>query len=185
MTKKIVWARDAWARPSSTLWEMLPPRSAHFAPIAEKRNYWDRLAPAPVARKFIFRNSHSKFTCLRPGRSLLTVACDNEIVLHRKYIGNPVGTKVRKVFIGFVIHHTFQRDVATLHDDMDGWHRLNRVAREGGIPIDGAIDGRAGLVIHRRGRRHLGRVRHRRHSLNALYGGLGIGLQAWPGHLAV
>src|SRR5258707_9989138 len=73
-------------------------RSAHFAPIAEKRNYWDRLAPAPVARKLIFRNPHSKFTFLRPRRSLLTLPSDNQNVLPRKYTGNPVRSKDNLLF---------------------------------------------------------------------------------------
>jgi len=57
----------------------------------------------------IVRPSMRKMPLLLPG--LLAVAGDYEIVLHRKYMG-PVGAKVRKVFIGFVVTHTLQRDVA-------------------------------------------------------------------------
>src|SRR5260370_885209 len=132
----------------------------------------------PSARSRAFERS-------RVLERLLAVAWRDQIVLHRKNVGNLVGAQARDIFISFVVHHALQRDVAILHDDMDGGHGLNGVAREGGVAINGAVQGAAELVIHRGNRKHLDVIHNRGHSLNALYGGLGVGFQRWPSYLSI
>src|SRR5260370_39792840 len=116
---------------------------------------------------------------------LLALARDDEIVLHGKNIGNPVGTNVRKVLIGFVIHYTFQRYVPILYYDVNGRHGLNGITRERGLSINGAVHRPAELVIERRGGKNLDIVHHRGDSLDALHRSPGIRLQNRPGHLTV
>jgi hypothetical protein len=102
-----------------------------------------------------------------------------------KYVGNCAGTKVRQILVGFVVHHSFQRNVAIFYDDMDGRHGLKSVAREGGVAVDCAVNRTANLVIHRREWKNLDVVHHGGDSLDAFHGGLGVRLQCWSGHLAV
>src|SRR5580658_273401 len=73
--------------------------------------------------------SGSCLTLLPRACHLFSAARNPQVILNRKNTRNAIRSNARHVFVAFAIDHAFQRDVSTLHDDMNRWYGRKSVAR--------------------------------------------------------
>ena len=59
---------------------------------------------------------------------LLALFGDSQVIGYRENSRNCVRPDIRDVFVGFVIHHAYQRYVPVIHDDVNGRLRAHRIA---------------------------------------------------------
>jgi hypothetical protein len=86
---------------------------------------------------------------------MLFLAWDLEVIRHRKYARNLVGTDVDQVLVSTRIHHTLQSHVSAVHDYVDGPVGADAVALQRAIAVDGTKELHPQTVVHRGRGQHL------------------------------
>src|SRR4051812_48338572 len=72
---------------------------------------------------------------------------DLKVIGHREHARYLFGAHLSQVFVALTIDHTLQRNVSTLHKDVDRRHRLHGIREQSGSVEDGASNRNSYAIV--------------------------------------
>src|SRR5580658_10368156 len=101
-------------------------------------------------------------------RLLLAAVVDLQVVGYREHARNGIGPNAGGVLVGLSAHHSFERHVSVVHDDVNRRDRPGRIDLQAGEPVNSPVFRETGLIVKRCSRQNLNLVVDRLNAFDAL-----------------